>query len=228
RAAGNAPVKAVVSPGASNEDIGALRALVDALGGGDIVYRMERAEDEAVLKGYPTLARRRDLAANGRGAEIMGATLVGDDDGTGGLEEMADHDGVLIVLGDELDDQSEDFGRAASTYVYLGAHPSRAATHADAVLPVTTFAEQEGTFTNLHGRVQRFRQGLQAPGAARPAWLILEALAADLAGRDTAPTTAAEAFAVLSGRVEAFAGLTYEAIGDRGAVVNETVQLAGD
>jgi len=228
RATGDAAVKAVVSPGASNEDMGALRALVDALGGGDIVYRMERAEDEVVLKGYPTLARRRDLAPNGRGAEIMGATLVGDDDGTGGLEDLADHEGVLIVLGDELDDQSEDFGRAASTFIYLGAHPSEAATHADAVLPVTTFAEQEGTFTNLNGRVQRYRQGLQAPGAARPAWLILEALAADLAGRETAPTTAEEAFAVLSGRVEAFAGLTYEAIGDRGAVVNETVQLAGD
>ena len=82
--------------------------------------------------------------------------------------------------------------------------------------------------TKIRYGVQRFRQGLQVPGAARPAWLILEALAADLAGRDSAPTSAAEAFLGLAGRVDAFAGLTYETIGDRGAVVNETVQLAGD
>jgi NADH-quinone oxidoreductase subunit G len=225
---GTTPVKAVVSPNASNEDIGALAEIVHALGGGEIVYRMQRADDEIVLKGFPTLARRRDLAANGRGAELIGATRVGDDDGTGGLEAVAEHDGIVVVLGDELDDQGEDFGRASSLYLYLGAHPSEAATHADAVLPTTTFAEQEGTFTNVHGRVQRFRQGLQAPASARPAWLILGALAADLAGRDNAPTSAAEAFAALSGRVDALAGLTWEAIGTRGALVNETVPLAGD
>jgi len=229
RAMGDAgPVKAVVSPNASNEDLGALAELVDALGGGEIVYRMNRADDEIVLKGFPTLARRRDLAPNGRGAEIVGARLVGDDDGTGGLEAVADHEGIVLVLGDELDDQGEDFGRASSLYVFFGAHPSEAATHADAVLPITTFAEQEGTFTNFQGRVQRFRQGLQGPGSARPGWLILGALAADLQGRDSAPTSAAEAFASVSGRVDAFAGLTWESVGSRGAVVNESVPLAGD
>src|SRR5690606_22982010 len=51
-------VQAVASPFASNEDLGALAALVDHLGG-EVVYRSERAVDEVVLKGFPKLARRR-------------------------------------------------------------------------------------------------------------------------------------------------------------------------
>jgi NADH-quinone oxidoreductase subunit G len=60
-------VKAVASPYASNEDLGAFAALVRALGGGDIVYRSAMAEDEVPLKGFPQLARRKELAPNGRG-----------------------------------------------------------------------------------------------------------------------------------------------------------------
>jgi NADH-quinone oxidoreductase subunit G len=89
---------------------------------------------------------------------------------------------------------------------------------------MTTFAEQEGSFTNVEGRVQRFWPALQAPGMARPAWLILGALAGELSDVE-APRSAAEAFALLAGRVDAFQGLTYEDLGTRGAVVNETVSL---
>ncbi|RMH12776.1 MAG: NADH-quinone oxidoreductase subunit G, partial [Gemmatimonadetes bacterium] len=42
-------VQAVVSAGASNEDLGALRALMDALGGGEMVYRSVRVDDEDPL-----------------------------------------------------------------------------------------------------------------------------------------------------------------------------------
>ena len=59
KADGAGPVKAVASPMSSNEDLGALKALVDTLGGGDIVYRSSRAADEIPLKGFPGLARRR-------------------------------------------------------------------------------------------------------------------------------------------------------------------------
>ena len=54
----------MASPYASNEDLGAFAALVKALGGGDIVYRSAMAEDEVPLKGFPQLARRKELAPN--------------------------------------------------------------------------------------------------------------------------------------------------------------------
>jgi NADH-quinone oxidoreductase subunit G len=225
--AGKGTVRAVASPLASNEDLGALRALVDALGGGDSVFRSARAEQEIVLKGFPSLARRRDLAANTTGAELVGLARTGADDASGGLDEVSGHGGVLVVLGDALADQDVDFGKNAALYVYLGSHESAASAHADLVLPVTTFAEQEGTFTNLSGRVQRFWPGLEAPDMARPPWLILGALVAELTEAE-APRSAADAFAALGGTVPAFSGLTYDDLGDRGAVVNEPVSISGD
>jgi NADH-quinone oxidoreductase subunit G len=218
------PVKAVASPFASNEELGALVALVDHLGGGEIVYRMPRAEDEVVLQGFPLLARRRDLAPNGRGAELLGMTRVGDDDATGGLDAVAGHDGVVIVMGDELTDQVGDFGADAALHLHLGAHPSPAAAGADFVLPLSTHAEQEGSFTNLQGRVQRFWPGIHAPGAARPAWLVVSALLAH-AGAGTLANTAAEAFALLVAPHAPFAGLTFDGLGTKGALVNDTVSL---
>jgi len=131
---------------------------------------------------------------------------------------VAGHDGVLFVLGDELADRNEDFGAAAGLYVYLGAFDSPVARNADYVLPVTTFAEEEGSFVNAQGRVQRYRQGLQSPGSARPAWLVLGALAAALGGHGT-PATAADVFAGLVAAHAAFAGLTWDALGDRGAAL---------
>jgi NADH-quinone oxidoreductase subunit G len=227
QANGAGAVKAVASPLASNEDLGALKALVEALGGGETVYRSARAEEEIVLKGFPSLARRKDLAANTTGAELMGLERAGADDATGGLADVAGHDGVLVVLGDALEDQPADFGKNAALYVFLGSHESEASANASFVLPVTTFAEQEGTFTNVAGRVQRFWPGLQAPGMARPPWLILGALVAELTEADL-PRTAADAFAALASAVPAFSGLTYDDIGTRGALVNEPVQLSGD
>jgi NADH-quinone oxidoreductase subunit G len=222
------PVKAVASPFASNEELAALDALVEHLGGGEIVYRMPRAEDEVVLPGFPLLARRRDLAPNSHGAELLGMTRVGDDDGCGGLDDVHGHDGVILVLGDELADQDADFGADAALYVYLGAHPSPGAAAADFVLPTSRHAEQEGTFTNVQGRVQRFWPGLHPPGAARPAWLVISALLSH-AGAGTLANTAAEAFALMVAPHAPFAGLAFDTLGTRGALVNDPVALpAGD
>ncbi len=221
------PVRAVASPFASTEELATLAALVEGLGGGEIVYRSPRAEDEIVMKGFPTLARRRELAPNGRGAELLGMRRVGDDEARGGLDDVARHDGVVIVLGDELADQDASFGDQASLYLYLGAHPSAAAASADFVLPLTTFAEQEGTFTNHEGRVQRFWPALEAPGAARPGWLVLGAALTERAGAPPAGS-AAEAFAAHVANRPPFQGLDYATLGTRGAVVNEPVSLAGD
>jgi NADH-quinone oxidoreductase subunit G len=221
----NRSVRAVASARASNEDLGALAELVGGLGGGETVFRSPRAETEIPLKGFPKLARRRDLAPNVKGAELLGMHRVGRDDATGGLERVGDHDGILLVLGDPLDDQDEAFGRRAGLYVYLGTHASAAARSAHFVLPVTTFAEQEGTFTSHEGRVQRFWPALQPPGMARPAWLVLGALVAELTEGD-APRSAAEAFAALSEAVPAFGGPDYDALGAQGAVLGAPAAAA--
>ena len=221
-------VSAVVSPVLSNEDLCAVRALVDQLGGGDVVYRSRRAQDEVVLKGFPKLVRRRDLAPNVNGAELLGMRRVGDDDGTGGLDAVASHKGVVLVVGDDLADQPPAFGEGAALYVFLGTHSSAAASKAHFILPLSTFAEQEGTFTNHENRVQRFWPALAASGATRPAWLVLGALLAERTGQ--APPTGPEDVFV---GVKAFGDLSYEAVGAHGVIIDvsakqEPAGAAGD
>ena len=50
---------------------------------------------------------------------------------------------------------------------------SETAALADVVLPVASFAEKEGTFTNTERRVQRVHTVTAAPGSARVDWQIL-------------------------------------------------------
>ncbi len=49
--------------------------------------------------------------------------------------------------------------------------------YADVILPATSFAEKDGTFTNSDRRVQRIAEAVPPPGQARPDWEILTELA---------------------------------------------------
>jgi NADH-quinone oxidoreductase subunit G len=221
------PVKALTWAHSSNEDMGLLKALLGELGGGEVVYRSPRTEGEVVLPGFPLLARREDLAPNVNGAEILGFKRVGDDDARGGLSTLGEHTGTLIVLGDPLEHEPENFGSKAELFVYLGSYPSKAAKHAHFVIPTTTFAEQEGSYTNVQGRVQRFWPAIRSPGSARPAWLILGALLAELTGTE-APASADQAFARVAERVPEYGEITYREMGTRGAPAKKAAGVAGD
>ena len=208
------------SPYQANEGNALLRRLQEVVGGSRAVFRSPRAEDEVALPAFPKLTRRRDLSANARGLEVFGFERVGSDDGTGGIEPPS---GAIIVLGDALADLPADFAANASLVVYLGTVESPA-LEADFVLPITSFAEQEGTFTNFEGRVQRFWPALNPPPLARPAWQVLGVLLAGL-NDGVAPATAGDAFLRVAELYEPFSGLSYEQMGTRGAVLNEPVAL---
>jgi NADH-quinone oxidoreductase subunit G len=51
---------------------------------------------------------------------------------------------------------------------------------ADVVFPVTSYAEQDGTFTNHAGQVQRVARVLEGKGQLRPDWLVIQALAREM------------------------------------------------
>ncbi|CAN5668403.1 hypothetical protein BH23GEM5_BH23GEM5_20450 [soil metagenome] len=217
--------RAVVSPFMANEDLGFLRRIMEAVGGGNGFFRCETG-DEVELPGFPQLKLRTDRAANVAGAELFGFTRTGDASGQGGLEDAAAHSGVLLVLGDELPDAPADFGRNASVYIYVGHFLSPAARNAQFILPATTFAEMEGTFTNVNRRVQRFWPALQVPGMARPAWQILGVLHAGVRN-SSAPGTPADAFALLGEVRPEFGAISYEELGSQGSPLGEVDALAG-
>jgi NADH-quinone oxidoreductase subunit G len=212
-----AGAKAVVSPFMANEDIGALRRVMEQVGGGSGVFRVETGE-EVTLPGFPSLKLRTDRAANVHGAEAFGFTRTGDADGNGGIADLSSFDGTLFVLGDELADVDATFGASAGLFVYVGHFLAPAARNAHFVLPATTFAEMEGTFTNVQRRVQRFWPALQVPGMARPAWQILGVLLAGI-GDEGAPGTAADAFHALGSVRPEFGTLQWADLGAGGALL---------
>jgi assimilatory nitrate reductase catalytic subunit len=72
--------------------------------------------------------------------------------------------------------------------------PGETAVLADVVLPVTQWAEEEGTMTNLEGRVLRRRQAVRPPGEARSELDVLADLAAHLDAPGTWDTDPAAVF----------------------------------
>jgi predicted molibdopterin-dependent oxidoreductase YjgC len=82
------------------------------------------------------------------------------------------------------------------------------ASLAHVVLPAVTFAEKEGTFTNVDRRVQRVRPALWPLGEARPDLTIFHGLAQEM-GADLGPATAQEVNDEIRSLVPLYAGITY-------------------
>ncbi len=92
---------------------------------------------------------------------------------------------------------------------------SETAELADVVLPATSFAEKDGTFTNTERRVQRVRKALQPPGEAREDWQIF----CDLAARMGYPMSYPDASAIqeeIAALTPIYGGITYDRIEEIG------------
>jgi len=99
---------------------------------------------------------------------------------------------------------------------------SETAALADVVLPVTQWAEETGTMTNLEGRVLLRQQAVRPPSGVRSDLAVLAGLAERLGSPVALSTEPAEVFAEL-GRASAggpadYAGITYERIRDEHGV----------
>jgi NADH-quinone oxidoreductase subunit G len=196
-----------VSASASNESLFYFRKLLDRMGIEGGAFRVARGPT-AELPGFPKLQLRADRAANATGAESLGFVRAED--------WATDSGGALVILEEPMDAAPDALVADREFFLYLGARLSPLSRLADVVLPVATFAEMDGTFTNFEGRVQRFRQALQPPAMARPAWMALSALLSRL-GEGEAVTEARTAFGALAAEAPAFSGLEWDAIGFRGA-----------
>ena len=197
---------AIGSPHESNEGLYFFSRLAAILGIEGGSYRLERGP-EAELKGLPQLKLRAERAPNARGAEEFGF---------GEVESLAAaRSGCTLVLSEGLAGLPEDFTAEGDGLIYFGSRLSPAARNARAVLPITTFAEMSGTVTNADGRVQRFQQALQPPGVARPAWMVLSRLLAEM-DQGEAALNAQDAVAAMASGSPAMAGLTWEGLGDKG------------
>jgi NADH-quinone oxidoreductase subunit G len=201
-------VHAVVSPSLSNEALFLIARILERRDGTG-AFRVERGA-EAPLPAVEDLALRADRAANVHGAEVLGfrrsdAPLAG----------LRGGDALLFVDADPSVLDVGELARASAVIVIATALAEVLRT-ADVVLPIANMVEEEGTFTNLRGRVQRFLQARAAPGMARPSWWVLGDLLAKM-GDQSRYGLASDVFAALAAARGEFSGMSYDSLGLRGA-----------
>ncbi len=94
------------------------------------------------------------------------------------------------------------------------------AQQADVVLPAVTFAEKDGTMTNVDHHVQIVRRALRPLPGAKPDWEILIALANRL-GQNWTYASPRDIFDEIADSNPFYAGLSYEDLGMQGARTQE-------
>jgi NADH-quinone oxidoreductase subunit G len=214
-----APEQAAViaSPWMSNEDLIALRRLVERVGIRRVAFRVPPArpgfEDDLLI--------RADKNPNTRGAELIG--LDGDIDGlladvrAGRIRCLWVFHHDLIASGLPPAETRAALG-GVETLIWSGTNASGTSAMAGVVLPSAAWVERDGTFTNFEGRVQRFRAAVEPLGEAVPDWDLLGRVLRAV-GAEVRATRAEHWFRELAASVPAFAGMTYASVGDTGQPV---------
>jgi predicted molibdopterin-dependent oxidoreductase YjgC len=87
---------------------------------------------------------------------------------------------------------------------------------ADVVLPASSFAEKDGTFTNTERRVNRVRRAVPCPGQAREDWRIVVQLAEALGGDWPEYRTAEDAWNEFADLAPNWSGIRYDRIEEVG------------
>ncbi|MBI4553256.1 MAG: molybdopterin-dependent oxidoreductase [Candidatus Latescibacteria bacterium] len=99
---------------------------------------------------------------------------------------------------------------------------------AHVVLAGASWAEKDGTMTNVNGRVQRLRRAFPPPGEARTDGEIIRQVGKQC-GVDLGPGAPAEIMNEIARTVEGYAGLSYSVIGEQGAMtgIGQPSEAAG-
>jgi formate dehydrogenase alpha subunit len=175
-----------------------------------------------VYTGYQKVG---DLAVRERMAKAWGVEHLPDKDGLTVTEMMeAARLGdlkALYIIGENPMVSDPDLGHARTCLESVGflvvqdIFLTETARMAHVVLPSTSFAEKEGTFTNTERKVQRVRKAVEPPGEAREDWKILS----DLSGRLGYPMKYDSAQAIMGEIAEvtpSYCGINYERLKKEG------------
>jgi predicted molibdopterin-dependent oxidoreductase YjgC len=116
---------------------------------------------------------------------------------------------LLYLIGEDVGPGSYDAKFVVVQDMFL---PAEAGAIADVVLPVASFAEIDGTTTNLEGRVQRLRRATLPLGVSKQDWEVLARLASQLEAKGFEYSSSSEVMAELARKVAFFKGASYEAL----------------
>jgi NADH-quinone oxidoreductase subunit G len=189
-----------------------------------------------------------DKSPNTRGAVEVGMRAAEKGFGLDGIKSAIrnGHIKALLVLEEDIlaDQAFLPLAELLDCLVVIGSTENETTIRADAVLPSAMYAERNGTFVNITGRVQRIRPAvalieqdrsldgfamsrLDKMGTqfdkwaraskrdARPAWRILVALAGAM-GTKYRFATAEDVFQDVASHVPSFHGMNYRRLGNKG------------
>ncbi len=211
-------VSLLASPQMTNEELFRLRRIFrDHLGVSAIEYRVPRKEE-----GYSDdFLVTPDKNPNSRGAEVLGFAGKDSDEllracssGKMHFLYICCHD---LTLAYDTEIVNTALGKV-DFVVFQGSWHHATAALADVLLPAAVYAEKEGTFTNFQGRVQRIHAAIPPLGESLPDLDILARLAAEL-GLPLKPASAREVFLEIGRDITAFAGLSFDSVGDKGQLI---------
>ncbi|HEX6044317.1 MAG TPA: molybdopterin-dependent oxidoreductase [Pyrinomonadaceae bacterium] len=213
--------------GIETKDIDAVRQIIDGTQGDLVVmFGGELSREAQALVGQLPQA----FAAEGRRVlfhplplfnNSIGAHDMGMLDGAMTPSEMLAASGdairAMYVAGSFLPPHLEGREDALSKLDFLVVQElfeTETTEHADVVLPAASYAEQEGTFTNNDGLVQRVRQSIAPLHQSRPDWVIVAQLAKELGMDFGYEMSASAVFRAIAERVPAYTGLRYPVLKD--------------
>jgi NADH-quinone oxidoreductase subunit G len=156
----------------------------------------------------------------------LGATLLGFPGKSAPLPDIK----ALWVFGHDLvklygEEKVKQLADTLDLFVFQGSTLNGTAKYAHYVLPSAVYAENDGTFVNCHGRVQRIKPAFSPIAAAWPDWQVLLHLF-ELLEIPSEFSSPQQIFAKIAAENPAFAGLSYDVIGMQGAPVKAGVEAA--
>ncbi|MFO8028107.1 MAG: 2Fe-2S iron-sulfur cluster-binding protein [Opitutales bacterium] len=86
--------------------------------------------------------------------------------------------------------------------IYVGTHTNETAKVADIVIPSLMVFEKDGSFINQNFRLQKFNTAIPGPSGVLPDFMVLEKIAAPLAGEKPAPVTLDTLWQRIAAKVE--------------------------
>ncbi|MCX8108723.1 MAG: molybdopterin-dependent oxidoreductase, partial [Verrucomicrobiae bacterium] len=130
---------------------------------------------------------------------------------------------VLVAIGEDVSRYGipPEVLEALDLLVSSDIHHNNTTRLSHFVLPGCAHFEKQGTFTNIHGRVQRFEKAVQPPANARPELHWLADLVARLAGQFV-PKAAECVFELMREEIPGFKPLSWEMVGPQGATIHNT------
>ncbi len=123
---------------------------------------------------------------------------------------------ALVLIGDSPSFTSAEMGGFLDALdeleylVVMDTFAGEAAARADAVLPLATFAEKHGTYTNMERRVQMLRPALGPRGDEETEWRTLSRIASEMGVAGFSYESSEAVFDEINDLVTQYGGVTYQ------------------